>query len=183
MINSPTRVYDRYLNNLTKINRRPKKAIHTKSFVYSAASLETPSRSTPKSSDSASSLAIASKPKISSGMLPVGKPPCALIDLWNTYEFYARKTSMEKYMKLYVGNLPWSTTDSDLSEMFGAYGSVESANVITDRESGRSRGFAFVEMDQTGGQRAMQELNGHEIDSRALKVNEANEKPKRSASY
>ena len=86
-------------------------------------------------------------------------------------------------MKLYVGNLPWSTTDSDLNEMFGAFGTVESAQVITDRESGRSRGFAFVEMDQTSGQRAMQELNGHEIENRALKVNEANEKPKRSSSY
>ena len=86
-------------------------------------------------------------------------------------------------MKLYVGNLPWSTTDSALSEMFGAYGTVESANVVTDRESGRSRGFGFVEMDQASGRRAMQELNGREIESRALKVNEANDKPKRSASY
>ena len=86
-------------------------------------------------------------------------------------------------MKLYVGNLPWSTTDSDLTEMFGAYGTVESANVITDRESGRSRGFGFVEMDQASGQRAMQELNGRELESRSLKVNEANDKPKRSASY
>lgn len=86
-------------------------------------------------------------------------------------------------MKLYVGNLPWSTTDSDLTELFAAYGSVDSANVITDRETGRSRGFAFVEMDQSSGQRAMQELNGHEIDSRALKVNEAQDKPRRSDSY
>ena len=86
-------------------------------------------------------------------------------------------------MKLYVGNLPWSTTDSALSEMFGAYGTVESAIVVTDRESGRSRGFGFVEMDQASGRRAMQELNGREIESRALKVNEANDKPKRSASY
>ena len=86
-------------------------------------------------------------------------------------------------MKLYVGNLPWSTTDSALNEMFGAYGTVESAIIVTDRESGRSRGFGFVEMDHASGRRAMQELNGHEIESRALKVNEANDKPKRSASY
>ena len=86
-------------------------------------------------------------------------------------------------MKLYVGNLPWSIADSDLTEMFEAYGTVESASVITDRESGRSRGFAFVEMDQASGQRAMQELNGRELESRALKVNEANDKPKRSTSY
>jgi RNA recognition motif-containing protein len=66
--------------------------------------------------------------------------------------------------------------------MFSAHGTVESATVITDRESGRSRGFGFVEMDQTSGHRAMQELNGHSIDSRELKVNEANDRPKRSAS-
>jgi len=86
-------------------------------------------------------------------------------------------------MKLYVGNLPWSTTDSDLSTMFGEYGTVESSSVITDRETGRSRGFAFVEMDQAGGSRAMAELNGRELESRAIKVNEANDKPKRSSSY
>jgi cold-inducible RNA-binding protein len=86
-------------------------------------------------------------------------------------------------MKLYVGNLPWSIADSDLTEMFEAYGTVESASVVTDRESGRSRGFGFVEMDQASGQRAMQELNGRELESRALKVNEANDKPKRSGSY
>ena len=86
-------------------------------------------------------------------------------------------------MKMYVGNLPWSTSDSDLNELFGAYGSVESATVITDRESGRSRGFGFVEMNQADARRAMQELNGKELESRALKVNEANDKPKRSASY
>ena len=86
-------------------------------------------------------------------------------------------------MKLYVGNLPWSVNDDSLREMFSAHGTVESATVITDRESGRSRGFGFVEMDQSSGRRAMQELNGHSIDSRELKVNEANDRPKRSASY
>lgn len=84
-------------------------------------------------------------------------------------------------MKLYVGNLPWSTTDQDLSEMFGAHGTVESATVITDRESGRSRGFGFVEMDNAAARSAMEALNGHEIESRALKVNEANDRPKRSS--
>lgn len=87
-------------------------------------------------------------------------------------------------MKLYVGNLPWSTTDSDLESMFGEYGAVQSASVITDRETGRSRGFGFVEMsDGEECKRAMNELNGHQIDSRALKVNEANDKPKRSSNY
>lgn len=84
-------------------------------------------------------------------------------------------------MKLYVGNLPWSTADADLEELFGGVGEVVSARVITDRDTGRSRGFGFVEMNQEGGQRAVSELNGHEIDGRALRVNEANEqKPRRS---
>ncbi len=86
-------------------------------------------------------------------------------------------------MKMYVGNLPWSISDSDLNDMFGAYGAVESASVLNDRETGRSRGFGFVEMNQADGRRAMEELNGHEIESRALKVNEATDKPKRSDSY
>ena len=87
-------------------------------------------------------------------------------------------------MKLYVGNLPWSTTDSDLEGMFGEYGAVQSASVITDRETGRSRGCGFVEMgDSEECKRAMNELNGHQLESRALKVNEANDKPKRSSNY
>ena len=86
-------------------------------------------------------------------------------------------------MKLYVGNLPWSVNDDSLKELFSTHGTVESATVVTDRETGRSRGFGFVEMDQTNGRRAMQELNGHSIDSRELKVNEANDRPKRSPSY
>ena len=86
-------------------------------------------------------------------------------------------------MKLYVGNLTWSTNDSDLTEMLGAYGTVESASVITDRETDRSRGFAFVEMNQADARRAMAEMNGREVESRALKVNEANDKPKRASNY
>lgn len=87
-------------------------------------------------------------------------------------------------MKLYVGNLPWSTADSDLESMFAEYGQVQSASVITDRETGRSRGFGFVEMsDSEQGKKAMNELNGRQLESRELKVNEANDKPKRSSNY
>ena len=86
-------------------------------------------------------------------------------------------------MKIYVGNLPWSMSSSDLEYLFGAVGPVTSATVVADRDSGRSRGFGFVEMDKADGQRAISQLNGHEVDSRALKVNEANEKPRRSGSY
>ncbi len=85
-------------------------------------------------------------------------------------------------MKIYVGNLPWSTTDSDLEELFNGVGAVISARVITDRESGRSRGFGFVEMSQEDGQKAIAEINGQQIESRALKVNEANEQQPRQSS-
>ncbi len=76
--------------------------------------------------------------------------------------------------KLYCGNLSYGTTDSDLRTMFEEFGSVESAQVIVDRESGRSKGFGFVEMgrDQEA-QAAIKALNGKEIDGRALTVNEA----------
>lgn len=79
-------------------------------------------------------------------------------------------------MKIYVGNLPWSIADADLEEMFAKIGPVQSAQVVTDRDTGRSRGFGFVEMDQEDGNRAIAELNGREVDSRALRVNEAQSK-------
>ncbi len=80
--------------------------------------------------------------------------------------------------KLYVGNLAYSTTDAALSELFGGVGEVESVNLITDRMSGRSKGFAFVEMaDNATAQEAINQLNGREIDGRELKVAEA--RPKR----
>ena len=85
-------------------------------------------------------------------------------------------------MKIYVGNLPWSTTDASLEELFTPVGAVISARVITDRDSGRSRGFGFVEMSQEDGQQAIADLNGHEIESRALRVNEANEQQPRQSS-
>jgi RNA recognition motif-containing protein len=79
--------------------------------------------------------------------------------------------------KLYVGNLTYDTTDSALEQMFGAYGTVQSAQVIMDRDTGRSKGFGFVEMgsDQEA-QAAIAALNGKQVDGRSLTVNEA--KPK-----
>ena len=74
--------------------------------------------------------------------------------------------------KLYVGNISFNTTADDLREAFGQYGTVTSANVISDRETGRSRGFAFVEMDD-GGEAAIEGLNGQELQGRTLTVNEA----------
>ena len=83
-------------------------------------------------------------------------------------------------MKLYVGNLPWSTGDAELEELFGGIGAVASARVITDRDTGRSRGFGFVEMSsREDGQKAISELNGQEVDGRPLRVNEAKEQQTR----
>ena len=86
--------------------------------------------------------------------------------------------------RIYVGNLPWATTSSDLREMFAQYGDVESAEVVSDRETGRSRGFGFVAMtsDEATAQ-AIEALNGHELEGRALVVNEARERPQRSGGY
>ena len=74
--------------------------------------------------------------------------------------------------KLYVGNMPFSMTEESLRTMFAEHGDVDSVAVITDRDTGRPRGFAFVEMG-SGGQEAIRALDNHEIDGRALKVNEA----------
>ena len=77
-------------------------------------------------------------------------------------------------MKLYVGNLSFNTSNQDLNDIFAEIGPVQSSNIIEDRETGRSRGFGFVEMtNQADGERAIAELNGKEIDGRELKVNEA----------
>ena len=80
--------------------------------------------------------------------------------------------------KLYVGNLSYTTTDATLSELFGAIGEVVSVNVITDRMSGRPKGFAFVEMaENSAAQEAINQLNDREVDGRTIKVAEA--RPKR----
>ena len=76
--------------------------------------------------------------------------------------------------KLYVGNLGYGVTGGDLEKLFAAHGTVESAQVIMDRDSGRSKGFGFVEMSSAGeAQAAIAALNGKEVDGRALTVNEA----------
>jgi RNA recognition motif-containing protein len=76
--------------------------------------------------------------------------------------------------KLYVGGLPYSITEGQLQEIFSAHGTVESANVISDKFTGKSRGFGFVEMGSSAeGQRAIESLNGTQLDGRTLTVNEA----------
>ena len=77
-------------------------------------------------------------------------------------------------MKLYVGNLSFQTSSQELEELFATIGTVESATVVEDRETGRSRGFGFVEMSsQEEGEKAIAELNGQEVSGREIKVNEA----------
>jgi cold-inducible RNA-binding protein len=76
-------------------------------------------------------------------------------------------------MNIYVGNLPFTTTAQDLENLFGEFGTVESAAIINDRETGRSRGFGFVEMPNEEGSKAISELDGRDFNGRALKVNEA----------
>ena len=78
--------------------------------------------------------------------------------------------------KLYVGNLPFSATDDSVRELFSKHGTVEKVSLITDRDTGRPRGFGFVEMSNADASRAMQALNGADLDGRALKVNEAQDR-------
>jgi len=79
--------------------------------------------------------------------------------------------------KLYVGNLAFSVTDKDLQDLFAQAGTVESASVITDRATGQSRGFGFVEMSSNAeAQQAVQQFDGQDLKGRALKVNEARER-------
>ena len=84
-------------------------------------------------------------------------------------------------MKLYVGNLSFNTGNTELEQLFASIGTVESATVVEDRETGRSRGFGFVEMSsKEEGERAIAELNGKEFEGRELKVNEAKPRENRS---
>lgn len=83
--------------------------------------------------------------------------------------------------KLYVGNLPWTATEEDVRELFSGIGEVQSANLILDRETRRSRGFAFVEMNQSDAEKAISQLNGKDFQGRDLRINEAMDKPKRSS--
>ena len=86
--------------------------------------------------------------------------------------------------KLYVGNLSFSSTEAELKEAFGRHGTVESVNVITDRETGRPRGFAFVEMaERSAAQDAIRALDGTDFGGRTIKVNEAQDKQRRGDRY
>jgi RNA recognition motif-containing protein len=82
--------------------------------------------------------------------------------------------------KLYVGNLPYTSNEDELRDLFAGHGNVHSVNVIMDRDTGRGRGFAFVEMDDADATTAMGSLNGSDFGGRTLKVNEARVREERS---
>ena len=78
--------------------------------------------------------------------------------------------------KIYVGNLPWTATEADLRDHFASFGTVHSTAIITDRDTGRSRGFGFIEMDEADANKAISELDGRDLQGRTLRVNEAQQK-------
>jgi len=80
--------------------------------------------------------------------------------------------------KIYVGNLPFTADEAAVRSLFATHGTVESVALITDRDTGQPRGFGFVEMSNADAARAIQVLNGHQMEGRALKVNEAQPKSK-----
>lgn len=81
--------------------------------------------------------------------------------------------------KLYVGNLPYQTNENEIQEFFAQHGTVHSVRIITDRETGKSRGFGFVEMNEDEIDTAISSLNGVDFGGRTLKVNEARERERR----
>ena len=84
--------------------------------------------------------------------------------------------------RIYVGNLSYQTTEGDLANLFEQVGEVESVNIITDRDTGRSKGFGFVEMGNEEADKAIEQFNGTELNGRAMTVNEARPRPERSSS-
>ena len=82
--------------------------------------------------------------------------------------------------KIYVGNLPWSATEDEIRDYFSSFGSVESVTIITDRNTGRSRGFGFVEMDGDAANDAISRADGKEMGGRTLRVSEARERSRPS---
>ena len=82
---------------------------------------------------------------------------------------------------LYVGNLPFSASEDEVRELFAPYGTVESIRLVMDRDTGRPRGFGFVEMADDEAARAIQELNGTDFGGRTLRINEAERRPQKSS--
>ena len=103
------------------------------------------------------------------------KTPAILKRAWLSRSAGTWRTALKK---LYIGNLPFTASEDELKKLFGAHGTVHSVALINDRETGRPRGFGFIEMDDAAAMAAQQALDGKEMDGRALKVNEAQDKPR-----
>lgn len=82
-------------------------------------------------------------------------------------------------VSIFVGNLPWATTDEDLAELFAPYGEVKRAKIVLDRETNRSRGFGFVDMEEADAQKAIEAWNEQQFNGRVLTVNLAQSRPAR----
>ncbi|MFZ5823827.1 MAG: RNA recognition motif domain-containing protein [Bacillota bacterium] len=82
-------------------------------------------------------------------------------------------------VSIFVGNLPWATTDQDLNELFSQFGEVKRAKIVTDRETNRSRGFGFVDMEEADAEKAIEAWNGQQYNGRVLTVNLAQSRPAR----
>jgi RNA recognition motif-containing protein len=91
----------------------------------------------------------------------------------DSFSIYERKVTPQMAKTLYVGNLPWSTTEDSLTEAFSAHGTVLSSRIITDKETGRSRGFGFVEVDDAAVESMIDAMNGTDFGGRQIVVNEA----------
>jgi hypothetical protein len=100
---------------------------------------------------------------------------------WSGELVLAGKPAVESWnvKKIYVGNLPFTATEDEVTELFGAHGDVHSVALINDRETGRPRGFGFIEMDDSAATAAISALDGHDMGGRPLRVNEAQDKPRR----
>jgi RNA recognition motif-containing protein len=83
-------------------------------------------------------------------------------------------------MRLFVGNLSYQTTEDQLADLFSQVGEVASATIVTDRDTGRSRGFGFIEMDRDAANQAIERFNGFELNGRSINVNEARPRPERT---
>ncbi len=111
--------------------------------------------------------------RVLSGQSAISKASRTPAALWRADLLFCREIPMTK---LYVGNLPFTATEEAVRNLFAPHGTVEKLSLINDRDTGRPRGFGFVEMSSADAARAMQALNGKDFDGRSLKINEAQDK-------